>query len=130
VGGQVGWWGQALGLEIASRIDLAPETGLSLDLGMRGADWLVRQRMSGYFPLRAAEPHIASGALALVDDAPRFDFPAYVCWRRSYDGETCEEILKIIRGSFEDILANGCARPSSRASSLARTGRSTMTCQQ
>jgi len=100
-------WGQALGLEIASRIDLAPETGLSLDLGMRSADWLASQRMSGYLPLRAAKPYIASGALALVDDAPRFDFPAYVCWRRSYDGETCEEILKIIRGSFEDTLANG-----------------------
>ncbi len=98
-------WGQALGLEIASRLGVASETGLSLDLGVRSADWLIDQRMSGYMPLRAAQPHLVSGDLSLVADAPRFDFPAYVCWRRNYDPDTCEEVLAIIRGGFANIAA-------------------------
>ena len=98
-------WGQALGQEIASRLDLASETGLTLDLGVRSADWLIDQRMSGYMPRRAAQPHIASGTLSLVDETPRFDFPAYVCWRRSFDAATCEELLAIVRGGFAEVIA-------------------------
>ena len=98
-------WGHALGLEIASRLELAQETGLSLDLGMRSADWLIGQRMSGYMPLRAAQPHISSGELTLVPGAPCFDFPAYVCWRRNYDAATCQEVLAIIHGGFAEVVA-------------------------
>jgi LysR family transcriptional regulator, flagellar master operon regulator len=90
-------WGQSLGLEIASRLDIAPQAGLVLDLGARSAQWLEHQRMAGYLPGRVAKPLVDKGQLRLVEDAPRFDFPAYVCWRRDCDADLVSDVIDTLR---------------------------------
>lgn len=94
-------WGQSLGLEIASRLDIAPQAGLVLDLGMRSAHWLESQRMAGYLPARIAGPIVGSGHLTVVEDAPRFDFPAYVCWRRDCDSALVKEVSATLHATIE-----------------------------
>lgn len=86
-------WGHSLGVEIASRLDLAPQAGLVLDLGSRSAHWLAREEMAGYMPAKVVQPMIDEGMLVLIDDAPRFEFPAYVCWRRDLDAELVAEVV-------------------------------------
>lgn len=90
-------WGRALDVEIASRLDITPQAGLVLDLGSRSAQWLARQGMAGYMPARVVQPMIDRGSLAIVEDAPRFDFPAYVCWRRDLDHELASEVITSLR---------------------------------
>ncbi|NNC58800.1 MAG: LysR family transcriptional regulator [Erythrobacter sp.] len=94
-------WGRSLGIEIAARIDVAPQAGLVLDLGSRSAVWLARHRMAGYLPARAVQPLLDEGRLALVKDAPEFDFPAYACWRRDLDPQLAAEILLSLRNTLD-----------------------------
>jgi LysR family transcriptional regulator, flagellar master operon regulator len=93
-------WGGTRAVEIASRLDLSPETGIVLDLGARSAQWLTSQRMSGYMPLRAVARLIENGALRIVDEAPQFDFPAYVCWRRDLDAPTVTEVILSLERAY------------------------------
>ena len=94
-------WGRALDVEIASRLDIAPQAGLVLDLGSRSAQWLVRQEMAGYMPAKVVQPMIDDGRLAIVGDAPRFEFPAYVCWRRDLDPELVTEVVTSLRSCID-----------------------------
>ncbi|GMN04312.1 LysR family transcriptional regulator [Erythrobacter sp. MTPC3] len=86
-------WGRSLGLEIASRLGIAPETGLVLDLGQRSARWLIANMKSGYMPEYLVAPLLQAGDLSIIEDAPSFDFPAYVCWRDDMDAELAAEVV-------------------------------------
>ena len=99
-------WGRSLGIEIASRLDIAPQAGLVLDLGSRSANWLARHKMAGYMPARAVEAMLADGRLSRVEDAPKFDFPAYVCWRRDLDAQLAAEVVLSLRTSFNSENQN------------------------
>lgn len=93
-------WGQTIGPRIAAEIGVTPENGLILDLGERSANWLVEQRMSGYLPRRVAAPHLETGALQVVPEAPTFDYPIYACWRRDADEELIGELLPMLRSAL------------------------------
>lgn len=93
-------WGRALSAEIASRVGVAPQDGLILDLGLRSAHWLVREKMAGYMPAKATATLIADGSLRHFDDAPTIDFPAYVCWRRDIDEVLAEEVVSSLKSYF------------------------------
>ena len=99
-------WGRSLGIEIASRLDIAPQAGLVLDLGSRSAMWLARHKMAGYMPARAVETMLADGRLSRVEEAPVFDFPAYVCWRRDLDAQLAAEVVLSLRTSFNSENQN------------------------
>ncbi|MGB3472546.1 MAG: LysR family transcriptional regulator [Erythrobacter sp.] len=87
-------WGRSIGLEIASRLAIAPEAGLVLDLGQRSVDWLLANRMAGYVPQSLADPLIASGQIAAIPDSPEFEFPAYLCWRNEIGERLAAEVLE------------------------------------
>ena len=99
-------WGRSLGIEIASRLDIAPQAGLVLDLGSRSANWLARHKMAGYMPARSVEAMLADGRLVCVEDAPEFDFPAYVCWRRDLDAQLAAELVLSLRTTFNSANQN------------------------
>lgn len=95
-------WGGTRAVEIASRLDLSPESGIVLDLGARSAQWLTSQRMSGYMPRRAVARLIEDGALRIVEEAPQFDFPAYVCWRRDLDAPMVAEVIRSLERAYRE----------------------------
>lgn len=93
-------WGRELGVEIASRLDLAPESGLVLDLGGRSADWLILRQMAGYMPQRAIAKWLDEGTLRIVEGAPSFPFPAYVCWNREVEPSLAEQVVASLKQSI------------------------------
>lgn len=90
-------WGDGLRQEMASRLDLIPESGLVLDLGARSARWLMLQRMAGYMPLRVVRSMLDNDDLRLVEDAPQFDYPAYICWRRDLEPAFSSNLVAALR---------------------------------
>jgi DNA-binding transcriptional LysR family regulator len=92
-------WGRSLGLEIASRLGVAPETGLVLDLGQRSAKWLIANKQAGYMPEYLVAPQLRTGELKLVEGTPIFEFPAYVCWRDDLDPALAAEVVLSFRES-------------------------------
>lgn len=90
-------WGRSIGLEIASRLGIAPKAGLVLDLGQRSASWLIANQMTGYLPQSLAQPLIDAGSLTVIDDAPTFDFPAYVCWRSDMDETLAAQVFETMK---------------------------------
>lgn len=92
-------WGNGLGLEIAARLDIEPQAGLVLDLGYLSGDWLSANRMAGYMPASAVAIRIAEGKLHEVKDAPRFDYPAYACWRLDLDAALAAEVVATLQAA-------------------------------
>jgi LysR family transcriptional regulator, flagellar master operon regulator len=58
---------------------------LFVNLGPLGLSYILSAGGSGYFRVRAVQPHVASGRLRLVPGAPQFSFPIYVVY--SADGD-------------------------------------------
>lgn len=90
-------WGQSLGDAIDARLESLPQTGLVLDLGVRSAQVLIDQKMSGYLPAKAARHYIDAQQLLTISDTPQFEFPAYVSWRRDLDPDLAEQIIAMIK---------------------------------
>lgn len=91
-------WGQTLGVEITSQLNISPSAGLVLDLGHQSARWLIEQKMCGFMPRRLVQQYLDDGRLRRVADIPDYDYPAFVCWRKDIDPELVESIL----GSLKD----------------------------
>jgi DNA-binding transcriptional LysR family regulator len=53
---------------------------LFVNLGPLGLSYVLSTGGSGYFRMRAVQPHLASGRLHLVPRAPQFSFPIYVVY--------------------------------------------------
>lgn len=95
-------WGREMGAEIASRLDITPQSGLILDLGARSADWLKAHAMAGYMPRRSVAKSLADGSLTIVQDTPTFPFPAYVCWNRELDPALVAQIVMSLKAAKLD----------------------------
>ena len=52
--------------------------GVFANLGPLALNYVLSAGGSGYFRMRAAQPHIESGRLHLVPEMPRFSYPIYV----------------------------------------------------
>jgi DNA-binding transcriptional LysR family regulator len=52
--------------------------GLFVNLGPLGLNYVLSAGGSGYFRMRAVQPHIASGRMHIVPGMPRFSYPVYV----------------------------------------------------
>ena len=63
--------------------DITP--GLSVDFGPLGLSYILAAGGSGYFRARVVKPHIASGRLRLVPNAPRFAYPIYAVYSTNTD---------------------------------------------
>lgn len=99
-------WGRELGLEIASRLDVEPKAGLVLDLGQKSAHWMIANGASGYQPEWLVSPLLESGKLTAIENAPSFDFPAYVCWRRTLEQGVAEQVVASLHKYFNSGIRN------------------------
>jgi DNA-binding transcriptional LysR family regulator len=71
-------WGQEFHRSHRLRFPDRPSPGLFVGLGTLGFEHMLQHGGSGYFPRTLASPHIASGRVRLVADAPVFTLPIYV----------------------------------------------------
>jgi DNA-binding transcriptional LysR family regulator len=58
--------------------DFATTPGFFTNLGPLALTYVLSVGGAGYFRLQALQPHLESGRLYLVPDAPRFSYPIYV----------------------------------------------------
>jgi len=70
-------WGPELALHTATAGLGQREPSLVVDLGPLGLGFVLEAGGTGYFRLGAARPHLESGRLELVPEAPEFLYPAY-----------------------------------------------------
>ena len=94
-------WGQNLGAEITSQLNIKPAAGLVLDLGNQSARWLIEQRMCGFMPQRLVQKHLDDGCLRRIENIPDFDYPAFVCWRNDIDPDLASDILRSLQDLAE-----------------------------
>jgi DNA-binding transcriptional LysR family regulator len=59
------------------------EPSLVVDLGPLGLGYILEAGGMGYFRLTAVQPHLRSGRLALVPNAPAFLYPAYAVFNEA-----------------------------------------------
>ena len=50
-------------------------------LGVLGAEYIIENKLAGYFPRHAIVDHLNSGALCPVPDAPKYSLPVWLIWR-------------------------------------------------
>jgi DNA-binding transcriptional LysR family regulator len=79
----------------ANLVDPAP--GLFVNLGPLALSYVLAQGGSGYFRMRAALPHLASGQLRLVPGAPEYSYPIYVAYSADADHAVLEPALAGLR---------------------------------
>lgn len=75
------------------------EPGLLVGLGPLGLNYILRVGGSGYFRMGAVKPYLSSGQLELVEDAPRFTYPAYAVYSDSADARS--DVREVLRGLKE-----------------------------
>jgi DNA-binding transcriptional LysR family regulator len=70
---------------------------LVANLGPLALDYVLREGGSGYFRMKAIQPHLETGKLHLVPGAPRFSFPVYALHSANVDAEIVNIALVMLR---------------------------------
>lgn len=84
----------------SDRAALPPEharSGLHLDLGPLGLDYLLENGGTGYFPMRLVRRHVARGRLRIPVRSRKFTYPVYVVYPEARDEEAYAPILEGLR---------------------------------
>lgn len=72
-------------------------SALTANFGWLGLQHVLENGGSGYFPLRLARPHLASGRLTILRGAPEFTLSAYVVYAADADLDVLGPALETIR---------------------------------
>ncbi len=96
-------WGASIIAQQGFRNASSAEPDLMVGLGPLGLGYILRAGGMGYFRKRAVAPHIESGALELVESAPRFTYPAYAFYPEA--AEARSEVQEALRGLKEVVAA-------------------------
>jgi DNA-binding transcriptional LysR family regulator len=72
--------------------------GLFANLGPLALNYVLAAGGSGYFRMQAVRPHLESGRLHIVADAPKFSYPVYVVHSANADEAVLAPALAGLRG--------------------------------
>ena len=97
-------WGPEFAADHAETFPDLVHSGVQLDLGAIGMNYLFDTPSSGYFPLRVAGPYIANNRLRLVKRARRFVYPVYAVFPEIRDTELYAEVLATLRSAADDAM--------------------------
>ena len=73
-------WGPRFAAAHSVASATAEAAGLAVGLGPLGLSYILRAGGMGYFRKGAVKTHLEKGKLELVEDAPRYTFPAYAMY--------------------------------------------------
>jgi DNA-binding transcriptional LysR family regulator len=83
--------------------------GLSLDMGVLSALYIVNRRCAAYLPARFAKRYLDEGRLHLVHDAPVFAYPIWSVWREDLDQDIVDvarKTLEFLADQFDEDVAD------------------------
>lgn len=86
-------WGPDFALQHGLGFPDLTHSGLFVGLGPLGLSYILEAGGSGYFRMRAVEPHLATGRLHLVPGAPEFSYPVYAVYSAHADEELIRPAL-------------------------------------
>ena len=95
-------WGPQFSQQHAARFPRWSEAAVRVDLGPLGLNFVMATGGCGYFRLGVVRPHLASGALAIVDGAPAFEYPAYAVWARNNANTSLPPALQTLHDCAEE----------------------------
>jgi DNA-binding transcriptional LysR family regulator len=87
-------WGADFALHHGLSFPEFSEPGLFVGLGPLALGYILKVGGSGYFRLRAVQPHLESGELHLVPDAPQFPYPAYAIYGAHTDAGLIRRVIE------------------------------------
>jgi len=90
-------WGGDFLRDHASAFPHLETSGLHLDIGAAGVDYLLKNEASCYCPRRLVKHHLAKGRLRQLPRARKFVYPVFVVYPESRDVEAYEPILDSLR---------------------------------
>lgn len=94
-------WGQEFFAAHGARFPGFETPGMALALGALGLTYVLNNGKSGYFPGAVAQPHIESGELIAIPDAPIFSFPIYVVYDADLDPALLDVALRTLRDTAD-----------------------------
>jgi len=83
--------------------------GLTLDMGVLSALYIVNRRCAAYLPARYVKKHLDEGSLHLVPDAPVFAYPIWSVWREDLEQDIADVALKTLQSlvhHFDETLSD------------------------
>ncbi|MCW5619961.1 MAG: LysR family transcriptional regulator, partial [Burkholderiales bacterium] len=95
-------WGTDFALHHGLSFPELAEPGLFVSLGPLALSYILKNGGSGYFRARAVQPHLDSGELHLVPDAPKFPYPAYAIYGTNADPDLIRRTLQGVRQIAEE----------------------------
>ncbi len=99
-------WGVEFAADHADTYPELSHTGLQLDLGAVGINYLLNTYSAAYFPLRVVRPLINEGLIKLVKRARRFVYPVYVAYPEDRDEEAFASILEKLEFFAEKTMSD------------------------
>lgn len=90
-------WGPTFALQHGRSHPAKTDPGLFVSLGPLGLGYILQAGGTGYFRLGAVQPHLESGRLELVKDAPEFSYPAHAVYAEGGDAELIQTALAGLR---------------------------------
>lgn len=97
-------WGPEFTADHADAFPDLLHSGLHLELGAIGVNYLFDTNASGYFPLRVAQPYVEAGHIKLVARARRFIYPVYAVYPEDRDEKAYDPILDSLRQTVEETF--------------------------
>ena len=99
-------WGPEFAADHTETYPELAHTGLHLDLGAIGVNYLLETQGSGYFPIRVAQPYLEDGRLVLVGRARRFVYPVYAVYPENRDEAAFEPLLAGLRRIADEAVGD------------------------
>lgn len=90
-------WGPEFAAQHSMAFPELTNAGLAAGLGPLGLGYVLAAGGSGYFRLDAVRPHLDSGRLRRIPNAPEYLYPAYAVYAAGADPETFEPALQGLR---------------------------------
>ena len=97
-------WGPDFQADHAAAYPELANTGVNLDLGSMGIDYLLANEASGYFPRRLVKHHVARRRLRIPARSRSFTSAVYMVYPESRDEEAFEPILQGLRRAARRLL--------------------------
>jgi DNA-binding transcriptional LysR family regulator len=97
-------WGPDFQADHAAAYPELSNTGVNLDLGSMGIDYLLGNEASGYFPRRLVKHHVSRRRLRIPARSRSFTSAVYMVYPESRDEEAFEPILQGLRRAAERMI--------------------------
>ncbi len=97
-------WGPAFQADHMAAYPELNKTGVNLDLGSMGIDYLLANEASGYFPRRLVKHHVTRRRLRIPARSRSFSSAVYMVYPETRDEEAYEPILDGLRQAARRLI--------------------------